>query len=102
MSIGIVRIIRVSFLEDDVFEGDIPREAYENARTEDFDVDDIEEAVHVLKREGLTFTATGNDWAGDPDGTRITDYATGERTETSGHLKFMRPIDVAAIIERVG
>jgi hypothetical protein len=102
MSIGTVRIIRVVFLEDEVFEGTIAHECYENARTEDFEVDDIEEAVHILKRESLTFEASGSDWASDPDGSRITNYATAERTETSGHLKHFRPLDVEAIIARVG
>ena len=100
--IGTVRIIRVTFLEDDVFEGSIPMECYENASTEDFEVSTSAEAVDVLKREGLSFAATGTDWAADPDGSRITDYATAERTETTGHLHGFSPWSVRAIIERVG
>jgi len=101
-SIGFIRVIRVTFLEDDVFEGSIPMECYENARSEDFEVEDIEEAVRVLQQAGVSFKATGTSWASDPDGSRITDYATGERTETSAHLYGLAPFYVDAIIERVG
>jgi len=100
-----VRINRVRFLEDDVFEGSIPRECYENARTEDFDFDRedaIEGAVRLIQREGLTFAATGNDWAANPDGTRITDYATGEREETTAHLIGFTMTEARAIIGQVG
>ena len=102
MTIGTVRIIRVVFLEDEIFEGTISHECYENARTEDFEVDDIEEAVHVIKREGLTFEASGSDWAAHPDGTQIIDYGTAQREEVSGHLIGFTPAQVATIVERVG
>jgi hypothetical protein len=101
-SIGFIRVIRVTFLEDEVFEGGIPMECYENARSEDFEVEDVDEAVAVLMQAGVTFAATGTSWAADPDGSRITDYATAERQETSGHLYGFAPFHVDAIIERVG
>jgi len=100
--IGTVKIIRVRFLEDEVFEGDIGREAYENAREDLFEVDDIEEAVRVFEREGLTFAATGNDWAAHPDGSQIIDYATAEREDATAHLLGFSDADTLAIIERVG
>jgi len=100
--IGTVRITRVTYLEDEVFEGDIPREAHDNARSEDFECDDVEEAVRAIQREGLTFAATGTDWAANPDGSYTSDYATGERTETTAHLHGFAPFHVNAIIERVG
>jgi len=100
--IGTVRITTVTFLEDEVFEGSLPREAYENAGVEDFEVDDLEEAVRVITYCGLTFSATGNDWAANPDGSTITNYATGEREEVTAHLNGFNPFDVEAIIEQVG
>ena len=100
--IGTVRITTVTFLEDEVFEGDIPRECYEAARTEEYEVDDIDEAVRVIEREGLTFAATGNEWAANPDGSTIVNYATAEREEVTAHLRGFSDADTDAIIERVG
>ena len=100
--IGTVKITRVFFDEDDVFEGDIPRECYEDAREELFEADDIDEAVRVFEREGLTFAATGNDWAAHPDGSQIIDYATAEREDATAHLLGFSDADTLAIIERVG
>ena len=100
-----VRITRVRFLEDDVFEGDLPREAYETAVSEDYDFDRedaVEGAVRLIQREGLTFSATGNDWAGDPDGSTIVNYATAEREEATAHLIGFTADETAAIIEAVG
>jgi hypothetical protein len=102
----VVRITRVRFLEDDVFEGSIPCESYETATVEDFEVDRdedlIESAARRIEREGLTFEATGNEWAANPDGTRITDYATGEREETTAHLIGFTDDEMIAVIDRVG
>ena len=39
-------------------------------------MDTLDEAVDVITREGLTFTATGADWAANPDGSVIVDYAS--------------------------
>lgn len=101
--IGTVKVIRVRFLEDDAYAaGGVPSEAYDNAREDYFEADDIDEAVRVFEREGLTFAATGNDWAANPDGSRIIDYATAEREETTAHLEGFSDADVLAIIERVG
>jgi hypothetical protein len=99
---GTVRIITVTFLEDDVFEGDIPREAFENADEAEFDCDTVEDAVHQITARGLTFAATGTDWAAHPDGTQIVDYATAEREEVTAHLHGFTDADTAAIIAAVG
>jgi hypothetical protein len=97
-----VRIIEVRFLEDDVYDGGIPQASYDNATVTDYDCDDVDDAVRILTREGVTFAATGNDWAANPDGSTITNYATAERTETTGHLFGFSDADFDVIIERVG
>ena len=101
-----VRVHRVRFREDDVFEGSIPRECYDNARSEDFDFDAdddaVEGAVRVIQREGLSFAATGADWAANPDGSVIVDYQFGEREEVTAHLIGFTVEQVNAIIEQVG
>lgn len=60
------------------------------------------EAVELIQSEGLTFAATGSEWAGNPDGSYISNYATGERCETSAHPSEFHPRVLAAIIEAVG
>lgn len=100
-----VRIIEVRFLEDDVYDGGIPQASYDNASVEDFECDapdQVDEAVRALQRAGVTFAATGNEWAADPDGSYITNYATAERVETTGHLYGFTEAECATIIERVG
>lgn len=81
-----VKVTTVSFLEDEIWEGSIPSECYDNARIEWFDVDDAAEAAALIQRHGLTFASTGAGWAANPDGSVIRDYATGEREEVSAHL----------------
>lgn len=100
--IGTVKVVRVRFLEDEVYDGGIPQACYDNAIVEEFECDDIDEAVRVLQREGLTFSATGNEWAGNPDGSTIIDYATAEREDATAHLDTFSDEDIATIIERVG
>jgi len=100
--IGTVKVITVSFLEDEVYEGSIPRKCYDETRVEEYECDDVDEAVKVIEREGLTFAATGNDWAANPDGSFIANYATGERHEVTAHIDSFSDEDAAAIIERVG
>jgi hypothetical protein len=101
-TIGTVKVITVSFLEDEVWEGSIPRKCYDDARVTDYDVEDVEEAVRAIVVEGLTFAATGNDWAANPDGSVIVNYATGERHEVTAHLEGFSDDDMLAIIEQVG
>jgi len=97
-----VRIHRTRFFEADVWEGDFPRD---DTRSEDFDFDvedAVDGAVRLLQREGLTFAATGTDWAANPDGTTIIDYGTAQREETTGHLIGFTVEQTNAIIEQVG
>jgi hypothetical protein len=100
--IGTVRIITVTFLEDEVYDGGIPQASYDNATTADFEVDTVEEAARVISNAGLTFAATNNEWAAYPDGSQIVDYATGRREEVTAHLDDFTDADIDAIIEAVG
>ena len=100
-----VRIIEVRFLEDEVHDGGIPQACYDNATVTDYDIDVpivVNDAVRVLQREGLTFAATGTDYAANPDGSYTSNYATGERVETTGHLYGFSDAVVAAIMREVG
>ena len=101
-TIGTVKIIQVRYLEDEVYEGSIPRKAYDNATVTEYAVEDVAEAVRAIVIEGLTFAATGNDWAANPDGSYCSNYATGERTETTAHIEDFSDEDAAAIMEQVG
>lgn len=96
---GTVTIYRTYFLEEDIHDGDYP---HDDVRTEVYDELSASEAARLLEREGLSFAATGNEWAADPDGSYITNYATGERCETSGHLSGFHPRVVNALIVKVG
>lgn len=95
---GTVTIHRSYFTEEEVWEGDAPR----TVETEVHDGLTAREAADMLTREGLTFAATGNDWAADPDGSRIVNYGTGLREETSGHLSDFPDRVAAAIADAVG
>lgn len=92
---GTVTIHRTRYLESDIHDGDVPRDDVE---TNVYDELTAREAVNLISREGLSFTATGADWATDPDGSYISDCATGERTETSAHLSGFHPRVVTAIM----
>ena len=75
----------------------------DDVRIEEIDVTSVSEAVDLIKSHGLTFESTGNDWAGDPDGSQIVDYGTARREETSAHFGAGWP-DAAmdAVIDAVG
>lgn len=94
-----VLVIERLFFEDSVHDGDAD---YHETRMDVFECDDTGDAVRVIEREGLTFGSTGTDWAANPDGSTIVDYATGERVETTAHLYGFTATETAAIIERVG
>ena len=96
MSRGVVTFHRTHFLESDIWEGDFPRD---DTRTTVHDDLSASEAARLIRQEGLTFEASGGGWAADPDGSRIVDYATGERVEESAHLSGF-PDRVAAVIMR--
>lgn len=96
---GTVTIRRLYYLEDDIRDGDVPRD---DERVETYDELTAHDAVDLIMREGLTFAATGNDWAANPDGSRIVDYATAKREETTAHLAGFSPRVLDAIKEVVG
>lgn len=87
------------FLESDIHDGDIPRD---DTRADIYRADDAEEAAKWISMEGLTFAATGNEWAADPDGHRTLDYATGRSVEVSAHLSDCTDAEIAAVIDLVG
>ena len=59
--------------------------------------DSVAELVRAVRWDGATFDATGADWASDPDGSQIIDYATAEREVVSWHFDGISP----AILSRV-
>jgi hypothetical protein len=75
-----VKIIEVHFLESEISDGDFPRD---DVRTDYVEVNSAEELVSVLQQYGTTENA--GSWWSDPDGSRIVNYSTGERVETSAH-----------------
>lgn len=99
MTRGTVTVHAVHFLEDDIHDGDYPRD---DTRTTVYDDVTAREAADIIRREGLSFAATGNDWAANPDGSYVSNYATGERVEESAHLSGFHPRVEAAIISAVG
>ena len=96
---GTLTIYRTYFLEDDIVDGDYPRD---DTETEIHAGIGAAEAAHLIELEGLSFAATGNDWAADPDGSYVVDYHTGKRCETSAHLDGFPERVVSAIIAKVG
>lgn len=100
---GNVRIIKIRFTEDEIVEGDLPKERYDNPAWDELIEDlTVEEAVNVIQSEGLTFAATGNEWAALPDGSVVVNYYSGIREEASAHLSGWTDQAVAEIIEAVG
>lgn len=58
--------------------------------TETFD--NIADLVAAMRRDGVTFDAYGDGMhAGDPDGSRIVDYATGERESITWDVSGLSP-----------
>lgn len=95
---GTVTIHRMRFLEDDIRDGDVPRGDVETVSAECT----ASEAARLISDAGLTFAATGGNWAANPDGSYISNYATAERVEESAHLSGFHPRVEAAIISAVG
>lgn len=77
-----VRIFRITYFEDDIIDGDITKEEVIRSVVP---VEDVDEAVALIKSHGLTFSATGAEWAADPDGSHIIDYRLAEREEITAH-----------------
>jgi hypothetical protein len=96
---GTVTIYRNYFLPEDIHDGDIN---YSSTWQDVYEDVSASEAADILNREGLSFAATGNDWAALPDGSYVVNYGTGEAVEVSGHLSGFAPRLVDAIIRKVG
>lgn len=60
--------------------------------------DTMAELVAAVRRDGVTFQATGADWATDPDGSQIIDYATAERETVSWHFDTLSPAMLARVV----
>lgn len=95
---GTVTIYRTRFLEDDIIDGDYPRDDTDTVVVEDMTAS---EAARLIKDAGLSFAVTGNAWAANPDGSYVSNYSTGERVEESAHLSGFHPRTLAAIIRAV-
>ena len=96
---GSVRIIRTRFTEDDIVDGDIRNPEIREELSEGLTV---EEAVDLIKSAGLTFAATGNDWAADPDGSTVVDYRTLTREAATAHLVGWDDEAFIEIVDAVG
>lgn len=77
-----IKVIKVRFDEDDVYEGDIPQDDVVEELHENLE---IHEAIDLIRNLGLTFEASGSEWAADPDGSQIIDYASARREQVSAH-----------------
>lgn len=97
-----VVIYSVQYREDDVVDGDVPRDDVTTTIYDCDDEDPVEHAIRIIRQEGLSFAATGRDWAADPDGSHLIDYREGIRVEVTAHLHGWNDEDVRTIIDRVG
>jgi hypothetical protein len=80
-----VNVYRTYFREDEITDGDY-HDAPNTHTVADHMIGTASDLARWIRADGLTFAATGGEWAADPDGSYITDYATGERCETSAHF----------------
>ena len=108
---GAVTIYEIRYTEDEIFiyddHGDVvdvfdPPYDDEHTRSEVYADVSASEAASILERHGLSFAATGGSWAADPDGSYISNYATAEHVETTGHLHGFHPRVEEAIMAHVG
>lgn len=60
--------------------------------------DSVSDLVDAVRRDYATFDATGSDWASDPDGSQIIDYATAERETVSWHFDGTSPALLSSVI----
>ena len=65
--------------------------------TGDYVFDSVTELVEAVRRDGVTFEASGTHYAIDPEGSYVIDYATGEREAVSWHFDSIP----GALLERV-
>jgi predicted transcriptional regulator len=81
---GTVTTHDVRYFPDDIWEGSIRHERYQDADTEQHEDLSVEEVVELIRNLGLMFA--GNRWASNPDGSVTSDYSTGEQCEVTAHL----------------
>ena len=82
---------------DDVADfNDLP--FYHGTDDETVAFDSVAELVDAVRRDRVTFAATGSDWASDPDGSQVIDYATAERECVSWHFDGIAPGLLARVI----
>lgn len=83
-------VTRVRYREDEVWEGSIPVERYDEAVTEEIDYESPEEAARAVRDLGATEWSGDSRWQhgwfGSPDGAQDVDYASGEVEEVSVRL----------------
>lgn len=60
--------------------------------------DSVADLVAAVRWDGAKFDATGSDWASDPDGSQIIDYATAERETVSWHFDGISPALLSRVI----
>ena len=87
---GVVSVVILEqyFTDDDVYDGDIDyqSERFTLHTWERDDTNVTKWVADILDRYGVTFGATGAEWAADPDGSYVTNYRTGMRVTTSAFL----------------
>lgn len=57
-----------------------------SVRIDDIVFDSVSDLVEAVRRDYVSFEATGGQWACNPDGSDIIDYATAERESVSWHF----------------
>lgn len=57
-----------------------------SVRIDDIVFDSVSDLVEAVRRDNVTFESTGGQWACNPDGSDIIDYATAERESVSWHF----------------
>jgi hypothetical protein len=97
---GTVRIITVEYVLGDEDGAQPPDEAYRDVLVVPHDGLSTDDAVELIRRVGLKFSATGNSWAADPDGSCMD--PRGLHHEVTAHLDGWSEADEAEIIGRVG
>lgn len=60
--------------------------------------DSVADLVTAVRWDGVTFNATGTDYATDPDGSQIINYVTGERETVSWHFDGISPALLSRVI----
>lgn len=84
-----VTIWRTTYLESEIVDGDYHGApgtvAEDTVYGENYPVHAID-MYHLCREWGLYFSATGSDWAANPDGSVTTNYQTGEREVVTFHF----------------